>query len=886
MSVWDALYKLILGPIELLLDVVFSLAKEFTGSPVLSIVVLSLAINLLVLPLYNKADDLQKEEQEISKRLKPRIDQIKEAFTGDERFMMLQTWYRQNNYKPWYALRGSLSLLLQIPFFMAAYNFLSGLQALRGVSFGPIADLAAPDAMLTVAGITVNVLPILMTVINIISGMIYTRGMPLKSKIQLYGMALIFLVLLYDSPAGLVFYWTLNNLFSLGKNILSKLKRPSAKANQPDATSNAGATGACTTGIARHQKAISFSDCTTGIARHQKAIFFSACAALTILTGLLIPSALISYSPAEFVELNALRSPLVYVFHSFLLAAGTFLIWSVIFYLLAAERRRPLYALVFACLALAAVVNYMFFGTGYGNISSRLVYDTDVHDTVTASDKLLNAGVLCVLAGAVFFLWQKKTILLRAACTLMALVIGGMSLVNMISVAGKMPEIQRLAEQRQEAREKIIHLDKNGKNVIVLMLDRALGYFTPFIFEEKPELRDQFAGFTCYLNTISYGKGTHSGTPTLFGGYEYTPLKLLERKNASMVQKQNEALRLMPLIFSENGFDVTVCDPPYANYSMIIPDLTIYDDHPEIHAYSTKGVWEGSDSDDSAEGIADRNRVRERNLFCYSVFRSAPVLLHSKLYDSGNYNKTDKVLHDFVTTDDYLMMKNLPEMTLVQAEGVNTFLMKTCDLTHEPQFLQEPEYEPSEQIDNYQYDLDHPSRTAADGWEIQLTTDKQKMHYQVNMAAMILIGRWLDFLREEGVYDNTRIILVADHGIAMNFPGMQSDEMPQDTAAFNPLLLVKDFDNRDPFAFSDAFMTNADTPTLAFTGLIENPVNPATGDPITDQAKSDAEQVVTNINIASDFDAAENAFFVGTDNVFFVLKNHNWQSIENWSVLR
>ena len=121
MSVWDALYKLILGPIELLLDVVFSLAKEFTGSPVLSIVVLSLVINLLVLPLYKKADDLQKEEQAISKRLKPRIDQIKEAFTGDERFMILQTWYRQNNYKPWYALRGSLSLLLQIPFFMAFY---------------------------------------------------------------------------------------------------------------------------------------------------------------------------------------------------------------------------------------------------------------------------------------------------------------------------------------------------------------------------------------------------------------------------------------------------------------------------------------------------------------------------------------------------------------------------------------------------------------------------------------------------------------------------------------------------------------------------------------------------------------------------------------------
>lgn len=863
MSVWDALYKLILGPIELLLDVVFSLAKEFTGSPVLSIVVLSLAINLLVLPLYKKADDLQKEEQAISKRLKPRIDQIKEAFTGDERFMMLQTLYRQNNYKPWYALRGSLSLLLQIPFFMAAYNFLSNLQALRDVSFGPIADLAAPDAMLTLGGITINVLPILMTVINIVSGMIYTRGMPLKSKIQLYGMALIFLLLLYDSPAGLVFYWTLNNLFSLLKNVFAKLA-PRKKAS-----------------LRWHLRGA----CAAGIARHQKAIFFTACALLTILTGLLIPSALIADSPAEFVEVNALRSPLIYVFHSFLLAAGTFLIWSVIFYLLAEEKRRPLFALVFAFLALAAAANYMFFGTGYGNISSRLIYDTDVHDTVTLSDKLLNAGVLCILAGAVFFLWRKKTILLRAACTLTALVLGGMSLVNMISVAGKMPEIQRLAEQRQEAREKIIHLDKNGKNVVVLMLDRAPGLFSPFIFAEKPELQEQFAGFTCYLNTISYGKGTHSGTPALFGGYEYTPLKLLARKDESMVKKQNEALRVMPLIFSENGFDVTVCDPPYANYSMIFPDLTIYEDHPEIHAYSTQGVWEGSDSDNSAEGIADRNRVRERNLFCYSVFRAAPVLLHSKLYDGGNYNKTDQVLHDFVYTDEYQMMKSLPDLTLVQAESQNTFLMAVSELTHEPEFLQEPAYEPAENVDNSEYDRAHPSRFSADGKELQLSTDKQKKHYQVNMAAMILIGKWLDFLREEGVYDNTRIIITADHGVAMDYPETWSETAQQDTTAFWPLLLVKDFDSRETFSYSNDFMTNADTPTLAFSGLIDQPVNPATGVPVTDADKQSEEQILCNSAITNEFDGAANSYFRGgPDDGFYVLKGHDRTKPDHWEI--
>jgi membrane protein insertase Oxa1/YidC/SpoIIIJ len=34
-------------------------------------------------------------------------------------------------------------------------------------------------------------------------------------------MALIFLVLLYNSPSGLVLYWTCNNIFSLGKNLAS-----------------------------------------------------------------------------------------------------------------------------------------------------------------------------------------------------------------------------------------------------------------------------------------------------------------------------------------------------------------------------------------------------------------------------------------------------------------------------------------------------------------------------------------------------------------------------------------------------------------------------------------------------------------------------------------
>ena len=59
-----------------------------------------------------------------------------------------------------------------------------------------------------------------MTAINVVSSAIYTKGAPLKEKIQINVLAAIFLVILYNSPSGLVLYWILNNTFSLVKNVL------------------------------------------------------------------------------------------------------------------------------------------------------------------------------------------------------------------------------------------------------------------------------------------------------------------------------------------------------------------------------------------------------------------------------------------------------------------------------------------------------------------------------------------------------------------------------------------------------------------------------------------------------------------------------------------
>ena len=80
-----------------------------------------------------------------------------------------------------------------------------------------------PLVLIKVSGMTLNVLPFLMTLINLISGYIYTKGLSFKDKAQVYIIAFVFLIFLYGRPAGLVFYWTLNNLFSLIKNIFLKM---------------------------------------------------------------------------------------------------------------------------------------------------------------------------------------------------------------------------------------------------------------------------------------------------------------------------------------------------------------------------------------------------------------------------------------------------------------------------------------------------------------------------------------------------------------------------------------------------------------------------------------------------------------------------------------
>ncbi len=917
MSIFSMLYNLVIGPLELLFEVIFSFACKIVGHPGLSIIFLSLAMNFLVLPLYKKADEMQAEERDTERKLKPWVTHIKKTFKGDERFMMLQTYYRQNHYKPTHALKGSVSILLEVPFFMAAYHFLSRLELLNGVSFGPIKSLGAPDALLVLGGITINVLPILMTAINLISSAIYTKGLSTRSKVQLYVMALIFLIFLYQSPSGLVFYWTLNNLFSLFKNLFYRLKNPErvrnyAKMGARVALSIGGiiaiivvlfiqpiqalATRAIAVVLLLFlQVPLGFQLCKKHIKRtpvketreitvRDKILFYAGCVFLTIMTGVLIPSSVIKASPAEFINLATERNPLLYILNSALIATGTFILWLGVFYMLVKPSCKKKMGLAVWIMSVIAVVDYMFFGTNHGNLSASLKYD--ISPIFSTKGQILNMLVIVAVCIVIYFVWKKRAELVRVVYFAAGLAAIAMSVFNM-------SQIQVIASETvddlQAAKKDMptIPLSKTGENVVVIMMDRAISGYIPYMFHEKPELQEQFAGFTYYPNTISFGGSTNFGSPALYGGYEYTPTEINKRAEESLESKQNEALKVMPVIFNQEGFKVTVCDPTYAGYSWI-PDLSIYDDYPEIHKYITLGKYSLSTEVTSQQ----EEHILNRNFFCYSIFKISPVVCQPALYGQGTYNEPDAIGGQIrfglsqssgVSTtfqSAYAVLKNLPQITDITEQKENTFVMLSNDTTHSPTLLKEPEYEPANTVDNTAYDTAHQDRFLLDGRQLHMETETQMMHYQVNMAGMLQLGKWLDYLRENDVYDNTRIIIVADHGYYLK----QFDDMffeGIDLMAYNPLLMVKDFNSKE-FTTDDRFMTNADVPTLATNGLIDNPVNPFTGKAVNSNAKLGSKQYIilsrewdTSINNGNTF--MESGWLSVQGNIF---DTSSWEKVK------
>ena len=884
----SALFAAIIAPLINILEFFYVLFEQTMGSKGVAVVGLSFVVTLCTLPLYMVAERWQEEERRTQERLRPGVKRIKKAFKGDEQYMILTTFYRQNHYHPLMALRSSFSLLIQIPFFIAAYTFLSHLEPLRGYRFLFINDFGSPDGALKIGSLTLNVLPILMTAINCVSGAIYSKGHGIGEKVQIFGCAAVFLLLLYNSPAGLVVYWTMNNVLSLAKNIFYKLKNPrraifvllcmaSALGLIAAFTVLSGrkfAVRAMVVLVAAVLPVLPFlakkvsaflakSFCNLDEKRRLRfAVFFLSAVTLALLSGLVIPSMLMESEPEQYCYVENVASPFVFLRYTFFQAVGVFILWPLCFYALFSAKVKKALALIFPLAAMCALVNTFAFSGDYGPILPECIFMEPQYFMPTVASFALNAFLLTAVFIAVVVLMKFRPQVLSTTCAVVSLALLTVGIRNSASVAG---EFARMSPpQVQTEIVPAYHLSKNGKNVIVIMMDR---FFMPFVercFDEEPSLKDGFDGFVFYKSTVSFAPRTMTGSVGIFGGYSFTPWEINQRTDQTLQEKHNQALLTMPVLFHEAGFDVTVSGLPYENY-LEYPIEQMYNGYDFVRRAETRGSY--SDlwyREHDMEKVLFLEHDIKRNLIWFSLFKMVPPVLRRAVYHDGYWTSFDyrgDGLPRFI--DNYSELDYLPKLTDATSER-DSFIMIDNELVHEPILMDAPDYVPS----------DKPVTVFGKG---EFAHDA---HFTTMMAAFKLLARFLNRLKELDVYDNTRIIIVSDHGTGISVPELVNDLPNLKKQNVVASLLVKDFGKRGGVSMNMKFMTNADTPALALEGIAPDAKNPFTGVPLAPADKTGfikimtAQAQSTRIRKKTQFDVSDDEWFTVKDDIFV---NGNWK---------
>lgn len=185
-----------------------------TGSAGLAIILLTLGIRLALYPLTLK----QTRSMAAMKELQPKLDALKKKYGNNpqEYQKRMMELYQKEGVNPF----GScLPLLIQFPFLIALY------QVLMRADFGGadphflIWDLTQPDSLW--------ILPILSALTTYFqSSMTITDP---SQKAMLYIMPVFIGWISLRFPAGLVLYWTVSNIFSIGQQYFLMKERQKAQ---------------------------------------------------------------------------------------------------------------------------------------------------------------------------------------------------------------------------------------------------------------------------------------------------------------------------------------------------------------------------------------------------------------------------------------------------------------------------------------------------------------------------------------------------------------------------------------------------------------------------------------------------------------------------------
>jgi YidC/Oxa1 family membrane protein insertase len=896
----------------------------------LALVGLSVVVTLIIYPLQKLSDKLKQADDREKEHFAPLMASIKQHYSGATAYYYMRYINRLYHYHPIKSMRSLGGLLVQIPFFIGAFVFLSHYEAFYGQSFWFIPNLGKPDALL----FGFNVLPYLMTLFNVLATNILMVGKPLKDKLQLYGVAMLFLILLYHEPSALLFYWTCNNFFSLIKTIIDKLRK-----NKPiyDKSKLAGNIKLFVTFITRPVAAVNIVVSLVSLLflyQHYKnsmlyhyywicfallwllvafniyffikainknknfltlfillipiiigTLIFSYVAFKTSLGGLggffgvnttklgsvafliLLNSFLaLSSVPALFtlyfnyVVLHKMRilpqwmaygliiilnllsilfAPLAFIASSpfevsdspLTLVKGLLLLFvlsNFIFgfiYKFTPKALKNYFSFIILVLVLSSTLFGFFLVGNFGSMSNFAFTNLDIGTNSRAISILLYLIMACL---ALFLINNKGGKVLSGV----VVIIFGVALFSVIKssttiigalMGNKVTHNKPIDNNQQEAiYEPHYTFSKTKQNVVVVVLDRAIGNFAYSAFNDDEELRSGFTGFTYYPNTISFFNFTIGGLPLVMGGYNHNADAVNAREELSLEQEEINAAFLLTRAFANEGYQNTIANLESA-FSLQVQQA-LKAEGVKIYNDGNRFVPLLAIDPSTIEGELSLSfSKRIRLVWTIGLFRLAGDVFKPYIYNEGQW--LGRLIPSTISSEllykAYSQLKALPLLSTNISERSNYIFIHN-GTTHDPYtFL------PNGAIATPKSDI---------AWSDFPENDRKRFNNRISTAhfygvkfSLKALAEWFEWMKQNGVYNNSKIIITSDHG-----RDLSSESFPDslELNKFNSLLLVKDFNSTTPLKLDNSFMTNADTPALALKPL-----------PLADKLKSEGDSI-------------------------------------------
>jgi len=361
-------------------------------------------------------------------------------------------------------------------------------------------------------------------------------------------------------------------------------------------------------------------------------------------------------------------------------------------------------------------------------------------------------------------------------------------------------------EAGQALPEQPLHFSRTQPNVLVLFLDRYMGSYVEELLKTDPQLADRLSGFTWYPRTISAGENSIAGVHPMLGGYDYLPVAMNAR-GKPLRDLSVEAFSILPYNFSRKGYRVNVVSPKGLGFTMAGDCKYLRMDGVNCtHIPSEVSKRMAARMDFPLNDLAKSSYTEL--LVLLASMRVTPYVAKDVLLTRGPWRRF--LDHSAGTTfREWAELKALPDLTTADATESN-FNFVSNILAHEPYYMGEDCLPMRERL--VVPEAEFRARGHASLFSLQ--------HAVAARCVLLGAADYMDYLKRAGVYDNTRIIIVSDHGIV----GPVEDHSTRATAGgtqgtlfvrTRSVLLVKPRGAQGPLRISEEFKPNAETPILA-----------------------------------------------------------------------